>query len=124
MNKRIFLNQCYINQQNLERLYEYMVDKQFWRINKECVTSDFGYQNTVYTGEDRSGIYFFEADVVSGNITFSKRRKFRGSNVSLTTWRKLELHCSDIPDEIFLGKVFQRLDGISRDYGKNILGLK
>lgn len=105
MNKRMFLNQCYINHQNLERLYHYMVVKQFWRVNKDYVTSAFGYQNTIYSGEDRSGMYFFNADVVSGNITFSKRRKHK----------ELKLHCSDIPDEIFLGKVFQWLDGVRVD---------
>lgn len=120
MNKRIFLDQCYINHQNLERLYEYMVDKQFWRVNKECVTSSFGYQNTIYTGEDRGGTYFFDADVVSGNITFSKSGKIKGSRYK----RQLNLHCSSIPDEIFLGKIFQWLDRVNRDYGKNMLGLK
>lgn len=101
MNKRLFLEQCYINHQNLERLYHYMVVKQFWRVSKGCETSAFGYQNTTYSGEDRSGMYFFYADVVSGSITFSKRGKLK----------ELKLHCSAIPEEIFLGKVFQWLDG-------------
>lgn len=108
MNKRLFLEQCCINHQNLERLYHYMVVKQFWRVNKECETSAFGYQNTIYSGEDRSGMYFVDADVVSGSITFSKRGKLKGSNCK----RELKLHCSSIPEEIFLGKVFQWLEGV------------
>lgn len=83
MNKRIFLDQCYINHQNLERLYGYMVGKQFWRVNKECVTSAFGYQNTIYSGEDRSGTYFFNADVVSGSVSVEKLRglDMRGNSI-------------------------------------------
>lgn len=45
--------------------------------------------------------------------------KSRGSKCK----RELKLHCSSIPEEIFLGKVFQWLDGVGVGVGGNVLEL-